>query len=52
MWAGSDIITQNPDIWLPYDIQYPLEMRVDDVVKYISRFNVDLTFLYFHEPVS
>ena len=52
MWIGSDIITRTPDLWIPYDDSYPFTYRINDVVNYISKFKVDLTFLYFEEPVS
>ncbi len=52
MWIGTDIITRTPDIWLPYDDSYPFEYRINDVVNYISKLKIDLTFLYFEEPVS
>lgn len=50
MWIGTDIITRTPDIYIPYDDSYPFIYRIDDVVNYISKLKVDLTFLYFEEP--
>jgi predicted AlkP superfamily pyrophosphatase or phosphodiesterase len=47
---GTDIITRTPDVYIPYDDSYPFIDRIDDVVNYISKLKVELTFLYFEEP--
>jgi hypothetical protein len=51
MWVGSDIVTRNPDIWIPYDYNYPFDYRINDVVGYLKKFKTDLTMIYFEEPV-
>ena len=43
-------ITRTPDVWIPYDDSYPFIYRIDDVVNYISKLKIYLTFLYFEEP--
>ena len=59
-FVGSEIIGQTPDIWIKYDSNYwktftedyKTSDRLDHVINWIHKFNLDLTFLYISEPVS
>ena len=38
-------------IFVPYSPTYPIDLKVTDTVNWISKLKLDLTFLYFDEPV-
>ena len=51
-WTGSEVTTKSPDFWMTYDGTYPNRVKIEDVVNWIDKFQMELTFLYFDEPVS
>ena len=53
-WPGSDTKLQNirPDIWLPYKESTPFKQRVNDVIEWFTKKNINMVSLYFHEPDS
>ena len=50
-WVSSDVNNRTADIWLPYSQNYPFDYRVRDTVNWITKLKLDLSFLYFDEPV-
>lgn len=58
-WVGSDVIKRTPDIWMKYDNDvwqtfkddYETADRVDDVMNWIYKFQLDFTCLYLVETV-
>ena len=52
MRIGSEVLTRTPDFWMKYDDNFPFKLRIDDIANWISKFEMDLSLLYFNEPVS
>ena len=50
MWAGSEVWTKRPDIFLQYSDGYEFKARCDTVVNWFKKFNIDFGTLYFNEP--
>lgn len=51
-WPGSEVEIQNlrPNIWLKYDKKKPFKPRVDQVIKWLTKENINMVTLYFFEP--
>jgi hypothetical protein len=45
-------LRRTPDIYMKYDSKYPEDLRIEEVANWITKLKMDLTFLYFSEPVS
>lgn len=37
---------------MKYDSKYPEDLQIEEVVNWIAKLKMELTFLYFSEPVS
>lgn len=51
-WVSSDVTNRTADIWFPYNKDYMFSNRVEEVVNWISKLKLDLSFMYFDEPVN
>ncbi|XP_022255647.1 ectonucleotide pyrophosphatase/phosphodiesterase family member 5-like [Limulus polyphemus] len=53
-WPGSEVLLKNvkPNICMAYNKSTPFKARVDITIGWLSKKNVDLAVLYFHEPDS
>lgn len=40
------------DIWLPYSNSYTFESRVDEMINWFVKFDIDFATLYFPQPDS
>lgn len=49
-WTGSEVWTRHPDIFMRYSNSIQFQDRVDEVVNWFKKFNLDFGTLYFNEP--
>ena len=49
-WLGNDVYPRNPDIFLDYATNYSLSDRIDELVDWFKKFDLDFGCMYFDEP--
>jgi ectonucleotide pyrophosphatase/phosphodiesterase family protein 5 len=49
-WPGSEVWPRNPDQFVKYTNNYPFKARVDMVVNWFEKLDLDFGTLYFDEP--
>ena len=49
-WPGSEVWTRNPDNFLSYSNAFLFRQRCEEVVSWLTKFEMDFVTLYFNEP--
>ncbi len=51
-WPGSEVFPRNPDMYLPFSKFLNNPERIDELVDWLVKFDLDFATLYFDQPDS